>query len=273
MRLADGRRAFFKGHGLRATDFIRFALEREERVYRELGELIGPWAPGLLGSLALHGWCALLLEDLGPKSAPPWTAAMARGVMRQYAAFHRWTVGRELPAWVPPLMMGRGVWEAHVGEVAGLAGPRAAEAARWLEAAVPVLRRASRSADSAVTALIHCDTRSDNLRWRTGKLYLLDWPHVRSGPPEYDLAGFAQSIAVDGGPAPETLVSWYGPHSTAALDAAVAELAGFFAAQAGLPPVPGLPRLRGFQRRQLAVTLAWAARRLDLPPPGWVEAL
>ena len=34
-----------------------------------------------------------------------------------------------------------------------------------------------------------------------------------------------------------------------------------------------LPRLRSFQRRQLKVTLAWAARRLKLPAPGWLEAV
>ena len=38
-------------------------------------------------------------------------------------------------------------------------------------------------------------------------------------------------------------------------------------------PVPGLPRLRPFQQAQLRVTLAWAARRLDLPPPSWLAAL
>ncbi|MGH2366178.1 MAG: hypothetical protein ACRDGF_04795 [Chloroflexota bacterium] len=71
LRLADGRRAFFKGSISGDNPFAEEALRREERVYRELGHLIGPWAPAFLGSLALDGWHALLLEDLGPRSVPP----------------------------------------------------------------------------------------------------------------------------------------------------------------------------------------------------------
>jgi hypothetical protein len=37
LRLADGRRAFFKGAGDFANDHMRWALAREERVYREVG--------------------------------------------------------------------------------------------------------------------------------------------------------------------------------------------------------------------------------------------
>src|SRR5262249_17677251 len=44
-------------------------------------------------------------------------------------------------------------------------------------------------------------------------------------------------------------------------------VAGFFASRAGLPEVPAAPRVRWFQRRQLAVALPWAARVLGLPAP------
>jgi hypothetical protein len=54
------------------------------------------------------------------------------------------------------------------------------------------------------------------------------------------------------------------------LDAEVADLALYFADQAWRPDIPGLPRLRAFQRRQFRITLAWAARRLHLPPPTWL---
>jgi hypothetical protein len=58
-----------------------------------------------------------------------------------------------------------------------------------------------------------------------------------------------------------------------ALDASVAAIAGYFADHAWADELPGLPRVRTFQRQQLAVSLRWAASRLGLPEPGWVDAL
>ena len=39
------------------------------------------------------------------------------------------------------------------------------------------------------------------------------------------------------------------------------------------PPLPGLPRLRSIQRRQLKACLAWATRRFALPEPRWLDAV
>src|SRR3712207_7513586 len=41
------------------------------------------------GSFHAGAWRVLLLEDLGPKSVPPWTPATIRNVSRAYAEFHR----------------------------------------------------------------------------------------------------------------------------------------------------------------------------------------
>lgn len=261
LRLRDGRRAFLKAVGPDGNEFMHRAIAREMRVYRELGALIGAWAPGYLGVLTLPDWQAILLEDLGPKSAPPWTPGLARRVMRAYADFHNATRGVPLPGWA--------VWPPLPGWPPAIAGG-GREAQRWLAAAAPVLRKAGAHVPAGPTCLLHNDTRSDNLRWHAGRLYLLDWPFAGAGHPERDLVPFAQSITVDGGPEPERLVAWYAeraPVDPAALTAAVVGTAAFFAGQAFLPAIPGLPRLRPFQRAQLDVTLAWAARRLDLPPP------
>jgi len=59
----------------------------------------------------------------------------------------------------------------------------------------------------------------------------------------------------------------------AVMDSAVASVAGFFAVQAWQAPIPGLPRLRSIQRRQLKASLAWCARRLELPEPDWLVAV
>jgi len=42
-------------------------------------------------------------------------------------------------------------------------------------------------------------------------------------------------------------------------------VSGFFAARAGLPPLPDAPRVRWLQQRQRGPALRWAARELELP--------
>ena len=71
-------------------------------------------------------------------------------------------------------------------------------------------------------------------------------------------------------------MAWYAerlPVRERVLDCSVAAIAGYFAGNAWRPDPPGLPRLRSIQRRQLRASLAWAARRLGLPEPGWLAAV
>jgi hypothetical protein len=286
LRLAGGRRAFVKAVGPADNAFSRAALEREIRVYRELGPLLAPWMPECVGTVELGPWRALLLEDLGPKSAPPWSSAVARGVSRAFAEFHAGVPAEKLPNWVPRperyLAGMASIWErllanGELVRLAELAGPESGTAAAWLLEAAPVLDRIARKlAPEQPVAYLHGDLRSDNLRWRDGRLWMLDWPHTGIGAPEFDLAAFAQSVTVDGGPPPEQIVAWYaerGEVRAGALDAAVSAVAGFFADAAWREDVPGLPRLRSFQRAQLRVTLAWTAERLSLPPPTWIDSV
>jgi len=287
LRLADGRRAFFKAASPDSTTFARIAHGREERVYLELGKLIAEWAPQLLGRFERDDWRVMLLEDLGPKSAPPWTPALTRNVAHALGAFHAATADRPLPKWLlrPAAHAVMGIdppaWTLSPGDtskLAGLAGPRRGEASAWLRAHGPALADAARGmADPSLRhAFVHLDVRSDNLRWVGGRLYLFDWPHVGVGPPEFDAAAFAQAVTVEGGPKPEQIMDWYGqryPVDPRALDVSVAAVAGYFADHAWAPEIPALPRVRTFQRQQLKVTVAWAARRLGLPHPEWLDQL
>jgi thiamine kinase-like enzyme len=286
LQLADGSRAFFKGTIHNANPFATRALVAEQHVYRELGTLIGPWAPRFLGTFQEEEWNVLLLEDVGPKTVPPWTSTFAHRIAHTYAEFHASTLGRELPDWLPRSRqsLARVSWQQvaedsdDLVEVAALARESSDEALAWLGAAYPILAAAESSAADVPGpyALLHLDTRSDNLRFVHGRLVLFDWPFAEVGRPELDLAAFAQSVAVENGPSPEQFVAWYAerlPIGADALDAMVAWLAAFFAGLAWLDDIPGLPRLRPFQRRQLAVVLAWAARRLRLPDPSWVRAI
>jgi hypothetical protein len=287
LRLEDGRRAFFKGVSPQSNPFQHSAHEREVKVYRSLKRFISPWAPEMLASFDISGWRVMLLEDLGPKSAPPWSAALARKVAAGLAEFHTSTLGVELPGWLHRPGQQRGVtgqlWQAqvipeHIDAVAGLAGAQAGTARRWLTEFVPVL---SESACRLLEApppvcLAHIDVRSDNLRFVDGRLRLFDWPHVGVGAPEYDAAAFAQTVTVEGGPEPEAVMGWYAERGSVrpdVLTSAVASISGYFANHSWQPDIPGLPRLRKFQRAQLRVTLKWAAARLGLPEPEWADAL
>jgi aminoglycoside phosphotransferase (APT) family kinase protein len=230
------------------------------------------------------GWHALLLEDVGPKTAPPWTHALTRQAMRAYAGFHQASLGADLPAWLPRFSAedGRITWQSiaeqtdDLREVAALAGACADDALRWLRRAEPLFTRllASAATIPGPHALLHFDTRSDNLRLQDGRLRLFDWPAVEVGAVEIDVVAFAQSITVEGGPAPEQSIAWYGaPLRPDAVDVALAWLIGFFALRGWQPEIPGLPRLRPFQRKQLATLLDWSARRFHLPTPIWTAAL
>ncbi len=286
LTLADGSRVFFKGTNRTSNDVARAALIREERVYRDLTDLIAPWAPMLYGSFHHDDWHVLLLEDVGPKSVPPWTPAKARQTAFALAAFHQATLGKKLPQWLPspneflpPVAWSRVAEDsANLRNVAALAGEARHEAHSWLQAAFPLLSRLTEGVVElpGPFVLMHGDLRSDNLRLAQGSLRLFDWPAVSIGHAEWDIVPFAQSVTVEGGVEPEEVLAWYGqrfPIHAEALDASIAWWAAYFADRAWRPAIPGLPRLRQFQCQQLAVLLAWAARRFCLPEPGWVTAI
>ena len=210
-----------------------------------------------------------------------------RRVAQDLGRFHASTAWQRLPGWIPrpdshPAMGIRpAAWSFasdDLERLAAMAVGHEGEAKAWLQAHSAELREAAAEiADPALArALLHVDVRSDNLRFVNGRLHLFDWPHVAVGPPEFDAAAFAQTVPIEGGPGEEQVMAWYAttwPVDPRALDAAVASIAGYFANHAWAPELPELPRVRMFQRQQLAVTLRWAARRLRLPPPEWIAAI
>jgi hypothetical protein len=290
LSLDDGRRAFFKGvYPLPEGSAVKWSLDDEERVYTTLHDFIRPWAPEYYGSIRSDGWHALLIEAVDGEKVPPWTAPLAERAVRSFAEFHATTVGRALPEWLP---------RSHHLEFAGFWGEitsspdvadrvvrmcadetAAADARAWLRHNGQSLVAAEEALETASPdkfALLHFDTRSDNIRVGRETLRIFDWPFACAGPPEFDLGAFAQSMTSEGGPNPELLAEQYAGVLSVdenLLTASVVGLAGYFAERGSRPDLPGLPRLRAVQRRQLNSSLAWAARRLDLPPPDWVNTL
>jgi Phosphotransferase enzyme family len=287
LTLGDGSRAFFKGtYPLPQGSAVKWSLEEEEKVYSRLAALIDPWAPAYLGSIRVEGWHALLIEAVYGERVVPWTRGKACRAARSYAAFHAATAGRPLPRWLPRdahLEFAR-YWQALEadrdarGRLAVLAGPNHAQAADWLRASIGALAEAEKALATAGPpfALLHSDTRSDNIRLDGDLLRMFDWPFACVGPPEFDLAAFAQSIESEGGPDAADVTKWYSeirPVRAEVMTAAVVGIAGYFADRAPRPDVPGLPRLRSVQRRQLKASLPWAARLLGLPEPAWLDGV
>ncbi|HUQ17593.1 MAG TPA: phosphotransferase [Candidatus Saccharimonadales bacterium] len=284
--LRDGRRVFLKStYPLPTGSGVHWSVDREERFYRSVGVRVQRWAPRYFGSFQRDGWHVLALEDLGARSVPPWTDRKMRYAARDYARFHASTLGTALPRWLPRRehLKFASFWSrlrarGEIRAVASLARRRTDEAEEWLDVALPLLldgeQRLARL--RGPSALIHGDTRSDNIRIVGERLRIFDWPFACVGPAEFDLAAFAQTVAAEGGPAPEAILAEYTrvlPLRHAAIDASLAGIAGYFADCAWRPPVTGLPRLRPWQRRQLKASLAWAARRFGLPEPGWLAAV
>jgi hypothetical protein len=283
LTVTGARKVFFKGTSPLTNDFARAALVSEVRVYRELSPLIAGWMPELYSAFHFNDWHILLLEDLGSKSVPPWTPAKTGRVSTGLAEFHKATGDKVLPPWIPrvsghttKLTWRRVARNSRDFEaIAATAGDRQKVAYEWLQLAFPLFssltENIAEQPGSAV--LLHGDVRSDNLRLTIGGLRLFDWPFVAVGPAEFDLVQFAQTVRVEGGPEPETVVDWYSRHSPvnpATLTAYIAWWAAFFAEKFWQPEIPGLPRLRPFQRAQLRVLLSWLARQFSLEEPDWL---
>jgi hypothetical protein len=131
----------------------------------------------------------------------------------------------------------------------------------WLAGALPAFDEASQSAPIAGEELLHLDVRSDNVCLLGERTVLVDWNWACVGNGLVDIAAWASSLRLEGGPRPDELI----PDCPPGL---AAMLAGFFGSRAGLPPPPTAPFVREIQLTQLRVALPWAAGLLGLAPPA-----
>jgi len=253
VRLADSRSVFLKAA---VNDLTAMWLRKEYRLYADLR---APFMAELLGWIDEDGRPILALEDLSACGwPPPWSDARVSAVlqtMEQLAA-------TPPPGWLSPSADARWIadgWARVADDPSPLLGTGAVTAA-WLDEALPALLEVSGPQVIAGDRLCHFDVRSDNLCFRDdGSAVLVDWNVAEVGNPRLDVAFWLPSLALEGGPAPESVLP------DAAPEAAV--VAGFFASRCGLPPIPDAPGVRGIQRQQLSQALPWACRTLGLPLP------
>lgn len=200
----------------------------------------------------------LLLEDLSSGHwPPPWEGD---ALSRTLETLQRIAKTRPLPEELSSIEESRGFlsgWTSIAQNPAPFLSLKMCSK-EWLEQALPVLLAAQEKAPLSGEDLLHFDVRSDNICILPDRVVLVDWNAPAKGNGLFDLACFAPSLRLEGGPLPDELVPNAGPFA--------ALISGYFAANAGLPPIPNAPRVRWIQKRQLRIALPWAIRALGLPP-------
>jgi hypothetical protein len=253
----DGGSVFVKA----ATDADTAAwLRAEHAIYVRYR---APFLPALLAweDDAIAPWLAI--EDLSAAFwPPPWSPARIEAVVETLAEVAA-CAASDLPSMESRREEFAG-WPIVVREPERFLRLGVATE-RWLAHALPVLQRAEERAALDGDGLLHNDVRSDNLCFAGTRVVLIDWNWACRGNPRLDLAAWLPSLALEGGPLPETLLPGEGDLASF--------VAGFYAAHAGLPPLSGRPTLRALQLGMLQHSLAWATRELGLPAPDGPRAL
>jgi aminoglycoside phosphotransferase (APT) family kinase protein len=259
--LEDGRRAFVKAVGsepnLDSPGFHR----REARVAASLPPETP--APKFLFCRDDGDWVALVFEDVdGHEPELPWRGDELERVLEALAELAAALTPAPIEA--PPLTERYGElfrgWRSLVDEE-----PQGLDS--WAADRLETLAELeSRWEDaSAGETMLHADIRADNVLLTEDRVVFVDWPHVCLGAAWVDLLAFLPSVAMQAGPKPWEL---FDDHPVARnadperVNAVLAALAGFFVHRSTMPPPPGLPTLREFQRAQGAESLAWLRRRL-----------
>jgi aminoglycoside phosphotransferase (APT) family kinase protein len=262
LELQDGRRVFVKAVGPEPNPDSPELHRREALVAAALPPATP--APQFLFAHDEEGWVALVFEHVeGREPELPWREDELERVLAAVTDLAEALTPPPLEATpaaeaLDDLLHG---WRTLAAEGAAGIDPWAAEQlaelaaleARWPEAA-------------AGSTLLHCDVRADNILLTPNRVVFVDWPHVCVGAEWLDLLLFLPSVAMQGGPPPWEVFEAHPLGREAPPERVlplVAALAGFFVQRAALPPPPGLPTLREFQRAQGVETLAWLRRSLE----------
>ncbi len=264
-----GRRAFVKIASLAANPDAPGILRAEAAITASLPAWVP--APEYIGFIDEVEWVALVLEDIdGRHPRTPWTTGELDAVLDALHAMTSMPAPLELDiAEAPKVLAGLGGnWEAiAAGETALPAMPYGLDV--WTAKRINEFSEAAEQApnDVAGDRLIHLDTRADNLLFRPdGRLVLIDWPWAARGAGWFDALTLLVNVRYfDPGFDVESIVAKHPVFAALTAEAAtrtLIALAGFLTRSSALPPVPGIPSLRTFQRDDAVATLSWLRERL-----------
>jgi hypothetical protein len=260
--LEDGRRVFVKAVSDQANPDTPGIHRREAEVVAALP--VDAAVPKLLWTYDEGGWVALGFTDIdGRMPAQPWRQDELDLVVKALQRLH--------DALTPSPVASSTAAQAFATRIRGwdeLKSTHAAGLDSWsmknldrlveLEAAAPALL-------SGIT-LLNFDVRADNILISGDKVYFVDWPWARIGPPFVEWLALAPSVHMQGGPKPNELLRRVplGEVSEHAINSTLASVTGYFLAYSRRPPPPGIPAVRAFQAAQGEVALGWLRERL-----GW----
>jgi hypothetical protein len=257
VELPDGRTAFVK---IAVVGYVADWFRDEKRAYEALDGY--PFLPRLLGWDDDGEFPLLAIEDLSDaRWPPPWDGRAVAAVIDALDALHGATPRLDLPR-AEQRQFGLDSWPDVLDDPEPFLSLGICSRA-WLEANLETLAGASAAAMIAGEDVLHFDVRSDNLCVRDGTVLLVDWNHACVGNALVDTAAWLPSLQAEGGPPPQMIL----PDGTPGLAEVASLMAGYFAARAGLPPIPQAPHARPLQLMQARTALPWAARLLGLPPP------
>jgi aminoglycoside phosphotransferase (APT) family kinase protein len=259
VRTTSGRRAFVKAVSSAINERSAVLARQEMRVTAAL-PAHAP-VPRMLGGFESDDWVVLVLQDVeGVHPRTPWVSSEIDAAVA--------ALGELAAALTPaPVVTVPHASENLGGDLAGwsrVAADPPADLDPWLAERLPELCAAADRAHAALATgdtLVHADIRADNmLITPDGRVVIVDWPWGCIGPAWFDSVLLALNVVVHGGD-PERVIAGLDPRIVADL---FAGLAGFFWHAHRLPPPPGIPAVRAFQRWQADALLPW----LRTHPPG-----
>jgi aminoglycoside phosphotransferase (APT) family kinase protein len=258
VRTATGARAFVKAVSPAQNPVSPGMHRREASVTAALPP--GTPAPRLLGSFDDDEWIVLVLADVeGRHPVTPWTTPELSAVMRTLDAM----AAALTPSPVPGLPSATTFLGPDLAGWNRVAADPPADLHPWAQRHLSDLRA---MADRGLAALggdtlVHLDVRADNLLiGPDGAVTVVDWPHACVGPPWLDRLLLLINVRLYGGHDVEEMLQQCAANSGAEpadLRGVIAGAAGYFVDACRLPPPPGLPTVRAFQRAQGDALLPW----------------
>ena len=267
VRCADGTAWFVKAASSEVNPDTPRLHRREAEVLAGLDPLIDAGrlpVPRLRGTAECGPWFALIADDVdGRQPTLPWGDGELDSVL---AALDRLAAALT-PAPVTAPAVSEYLGADFTGWRTLSRTPGDARIDPWARARLPELAalEATWASHAAGDTLLHNDLRADNLLISKRGVMVVDWPHACLGAAVVDVAFFAPSVAMQGGPEPAALLARtrvgraVGRETLAAL---VCALAGYFTERSLRPAPPGLPAVRRFQAAQGQVARRWLATLL-----------
>jgi hypothetical protein len=227
-----------------------------------------PRFPNLIDTYDDGDWVALAFDVVdGRPPRHPWDAGELDAVLAALSAVHEELTPSPAHA-LDTLADYRSQMFGGWAELAGR-DTTPADLHPWATARLPRLAELESGWRGACagSTLVHGDVRADNVLVADDRVVFVDWPHGAVGNPAFDVIGWAPSVVLEGGPAPEDLLAGHAPSrriDPEVVTVLLCAIAGFFIEHSLRPSPPGLPTIRPFQAAQGEVALAWLRRRT-----GW----